>query len=194
MAPLTFLVLAVVLVASALTVVLHPNPVKSAMALVVTLFVLAVVFVFLEAHMIAALQVIVYAGAIMVLFLFVIMLLNLRDDAPRQRAPGHAMLSLGAWLGGAVMAAELAWVFLHTSFGAPVAAPQGYGGAEGVARSLFTDFLLPFELTSLLLLVAVVGAVVLAQRRAVVATDRPQAERRRPGAGASATSALGRSA
>ena len=92
MGPLTFAALAAGLVASALTVVLHPNPVKSAMALVATLFLLAVVFVFLGAHMIAALQVIVYAGAIMVLFLFVIMLLNLGGDASLRERSGPARI------------------------------------------------------------------------------------------------------
>jgi NADH-quinone oxidoreductase subunit J len=187
MGPLTFLVLAAALIASALTVVLHPNPVKSALALVVTLFVLAVVFVFLEAHMIAALQVIVYAGAIMVLFLFVIMLLNLRDDAPEERVPGRAALSLGAWVGGAVMAAALSRLFLQTPFPVPPAASQGYGGAEGVARSLFVDFLLPFELTSILLLVAVVGAVVLAQRRTLTGIAHGQVQQRPPSVGAGQT-------
>jgi NADH-quinone oxidoreductase subunit J len=162
--PLTFAVLATLLVLSALTVVLHPNPVKSAMALVGTLFLLAVVFVFLEAHMIAALQVIVYAGAIMVLFLFVIMLLNLQDAGAEERG-ARTGLRIAAWLGGAALAGELAWTFVRMPSAAPAAAPAGYGTAAAVARSLFTDFTLPFELTSILLLVAVVGAVVLAQRR-----------------------------
>lgn len=166
MGPITFAVLAVALVASALTVVVHPSPVKSAMALVVTLFLLAVVFVFLDAHMIAALQVIVYAGAIMVLFLFVIMLLNLSDDGAEARQGGRVLFRVGAWMGGAVLAAELAAVFLRVPFPAPAAAPAGYGGAEAVATTLFVEELLPFELTSILLLVAIVGAVVLAQRRA----------------------------
>ena len=165
MGPLTFAALAAGLVASALTVVLHPNPVKSAMALVATLFLLAVVFVFLGAHMIAALQVIVYAGAIMVLFLFVIMLLNLQDEAGETRGGSRVALRVGAWLGGSVLAAELVVLFLRLPLAPPSAAPEGYGGAAAVARSLFTDYLFPFELTSILLLVAVVGAVVLAQRR-----------------------------
>jgi len=163
MGPLTFAVLAVLLVVSALAVVLHPNPVKGAMALVATLFVLAVVFVFLDAHMIAALQVIVYAGAIMVLFLFVIMLLSLQDDLPE--GGGRVGLRTAAWIGGGALACAVAWICLRSPLGAPPEAPQGYGGVEAVARSLFTDFLLPFELTSILLLVAVIGAVVLAQRR-----------------------------
>jgi NADH-quinone oxidoreductase subunit J len=166
MGPVTFAVLAIALVASALTVVLHPSPVKSAMALVMTLFLLAVVFVFLDAHMIAALQVIVYAGAIMVLFLFVIMLLNLSDDGAEVRQRGHALFRLGAWVGGGVLAGELVALFLRVPFPPPATPPAGYGGAEAVATTLFVDNLLPFELTSILLLVAVVGAVVLAQRRA----------------------------
>ena len=166
MGPLTFAVLAIALVASALTVVVHPNPVKCAMALVVTLFLLAVTFVFLEAHMIAALQIIVYAGAIMVLFLFVIMLLNLSDDAAETRHQGHALVRLGAWVGGGILAGELSALLLRVPFGPAPAVAAGYGGAEAVATSLFVDYLLPFELASILLLIAVVGAVVLAQRRA----------------------------
>ncbi len=166
MGPITFAVLAAALVVSALTVVVHPSPVKSAMALVVTLFLLAVVFVFLDAHMIAALQVIVYAGAIMVLFLFVIMLLNLSDDGAEARHRGGALFRVGAWGGGAILAAELAALFLRVPFPAPAATAAGYGGVDAVATALFVDELLPFELTSILLLVAIVGAVVLAQRRA----------------------------
>jgi NADH-quinone oxidoreductase subunit J len=164
MGPITFAALAVGLLVAALTVVLHPSPVKSAMALVVTLFLLAIVFVFLEAHMIAALQVIVYAGAIMVLFLFVIMLLNLQDNTAETRRSRRVALRAGAWLGGGALAAELVALFMRAPSASPGTAPEGYGGATAVARSLFTDYLLPFELTSILLLVAVVGAVVLAQR------------------------------
>ena len=159
-----FLVLAVLTVVAALTVVLHPSPVKSALALIVTLFVLAVIFVLLEAHMIAALQIIVYAGAIMVLFLFVIMLLNLQNEDPDRGRRRLALRGL-AWAGGIVLAIELALLVRTSPVGTPGKVPAGYGGAEAVAKSLFTDFLLPFELTSLLLLVAVVGAVVLAQKQ-----------------------------
>jgi len=166
MGPVTFFLLAAALVVSALTVVVHPNPVKSAMALVATLFLLAVEFVFLGAHMIAALQVIVYAGAIMVLFLFVIMLLNLSDEESEARRSGRALFRIGAWIGGGVLAAELAALFLRVPFPAPAAPPAGYGGAESVATALFVDYALPFELTSILLLIAVIGTVVLAQRRA----------------------------
>jgi NADH-quinone oxidoreductase subunit J len=166
MGQFTFAVMAIALIASALTVVVHPNPVKSAMALVVTLFLLAIVFVFLGAHMIAALQIIVYAGAIMVLFLFVIMLLNLSDDGAEARVRGGAFFRLAAWVGGGVLAGELSALFLRAPLAAAPAVAEGYGGVDAVATSLFTDFLLPFELTSILLLVAIVGAVVLGQRRA----------------------------
>ncbi len=165
MGALAFAILALLLLTSALTVVLHPNPVKSALALVMTLFLLAVTFVLLEAHMIAALQVIVYAGAIMVLFLFVIMLLNLQAEAPEAGGPGRTGLRIAAWIGGGGLAAQLIWLVLRGGSATPAAAPAGYGSAEAVARSLYTDFLFPFELTSLLLLVAVIGAVALAQRR-----------------------------
>ena len=164
MGALLFLALAAATVIAALTVVLHPNPVKSALGLVVTLFLLAVIFVLLEAHMIAALQVIVYAGAIMVLFLFVIMLLNLQNEDP-EGGRRRGALRVAAWLGGAVLAAELAWLTHGAPTGDSKAMSAGYGGAEAVAKSLFTNFLLPFELTSILLLVAVVGAVVLAQKQ-----------------------------
>jgi NADH-quinone oxidoreductase subunit J len=166
MATAAFLVFAVLLVGSAVLVVVHPNPVKSAMALVVVLFLLAVAFVLLDAHMIAVLQVIVYAGAIVVLFLFVIMLLNLQDEDRLARVETRPpAMRVVAWLGGAALAFELAWLFLSLPLGERAAATAGYGGAEAVARSLFTDFLLPFELTSVLLLVAIVGAVLLAQHR-----------------------------
>jgi NADH-quinone oxidoreductase subunit J len=167
MSPATFIVLAIALVASAITVVVHPSPVKSAMALVGTLFLLAVEFVFLDAHMIAALQVIVYAGAIMVLFLFVIMLLNLTNDGAETetRHRGGGLIRLGAWIGGGILAGELVMLFLRVPFPEPAAPPAGYGGVESVSTTLFVDWALPFELTSILLLVAVVGAVVLAQRR-----------------------------
>ncbi len=165
MGAILFLLLAVGTIVAALGVVLHPNPVKSALFLVVTLFLLAVVFVLLEAHMLAALQIIVYAGAIMVLFLFVIMLLNLQNEDPDR---GHRRVTLRvlAWIGGGMLAVELALLVRGAPVGAPSgAAPAGYGGATAVAKSLFTDFLFPFELTSILLLVAVVGAVVLAQKQ-----------------------------
>ena len=100
----------------------------------------------------------------MVLFLFVIMLLNLQTDDPERGRRSFALRGL-AWVGGVVLAGELAFLVSGGPAAHPGAAPAGYGGAVAVARSLYADFLLPFELTSILLLVAVVGAVVLAQKQ-----------------------------
>ena len=100
----TFFALAVPLVVVAIMVIAHPSPVYSALFLVLTLFLLAVYFLFLNAHMVAALQIIVYAGAIMVLFLFVIMLLNLQSDTLRTQRHG---LGRAAIIGGVILLAEL---------------------------------------------------------------------------------------
>jgi NADH-quinone oxidoreductase subunit J len=159
----TFFSLALPLIVVAAMVILHPNPVYSALFLVLTLFLLAVYFLFLDAHMIAALQIIVYAGAIMVLFLFVIMLLNLQRESQENPRRG---LRIAATVGGALLIAELVLLLHRTPNGAgqpPL--PEGYGTVLALSERLFTDFLLPFEITSVLLLVAVVGAVVLAKRQ-----------------------------
>lgn len=157
-----FLILAALTVATALTVILHRNPVYSALGLVATLFLLAVLFIGLDAHMVAALQIIVYAGAIVVLFLFVIMLLNLQVEE-RSSAP-VPMIVLAALGGGALCGLVLAGI-RRTPLGAPVPVHAGFGGTEPLAERLFTVYLLPFELTSLLLLVAIVGAVVVGRKR-----------------------------
>lgn len=158
----TFLALAVPLVAVAIMVIAHPSPVYSALFLVLTLFLLAVYFLFLDAHVVAALQIIVYAGAIMVLFLFVIMLLNLQSETLRAQRRG---LGRVAMIGGVVLAAELGLLLARpTADQAPDAPPEGFGTVEALSRELFTTYVLPFEVTGLLLLVAVIGAVVLAKR------------------------------
>lgn len=158
----TFLALAVPLVAVAIMVIAHPSPVYSALFLVLTLFLLAVYFLFLDAHVVAALQIIVYAGAIMVLFLFVIMLLNLQSETLRAQRRG---LGRVAMIGGVVLAAELGLLLARpTADPAPDAPPEGFGTVEALSRELFTTYVLPFEVTGLLLLVAVIGAVVLAKR------------------------------
>jgi NADH-quinone oxidoreductase subunit J len=147
---LTFSILAVLLVFFATLVILHPSPVYSALSLVLTMSLLAVYFFFLDAHLLGWLQIIVYAGAVMVLFLFVIMLLNLQKAA------------MG---GGAVLAVELFLLFNRTTTpDSQNALPEGFGTVLSLSEKLFTDFLLPFEITSILLLVAAVGAVVLAKR------------------------------
>ena len=155
-----FYALAGLLVLSSLMVVFQRNVVHCALALVAALFLIAILFLTLHAPMVAALQVLVYAGAIMVLFLFVIMFLN--PAALEQRR--------GAWWGFASMVALLlagALFALMTNdepAADPVAATELFGSPESLAKSLFTDFVLPFEIASLLLLVAMIGAVVLAKR------------------------------
>ena len=156
-----FLILAAVSVISALVVILHPHPVYSALSLVVTLFQIAALFILLDAEMIAFLQVLVYAGAIMVLFLFVIMLLNLQrsnEGVP----PGWRAIVL---VTGVILAGELGWYFLRIPMPAGGGAVDAsYGSVAALGRKLFVDHLLSFEITSILLLVAIVGAVVIARR------------------------------
>ncbi len=138
------------------------NAVASALSLVVTMVSLAVIYVLLEAHLIAAIQIIVYAGAIVVLFLFVVMLLNLRQD---DFAPGRQRLvkAAGALLGVFAVTQLLRWIDL----GLPPlpAVPMGFGGHRVVGIALYTDYVLLVELIALLLLTAIVGAVVLAKRK-----------------------------
>ena len=163
MDPITFFALAIPLIIVAGLVVVHPNPVYSALFLVLTLFLLAVYYLFLDAHMVAFLQIIVYAGAVMVLFLFVIMLLNLQTDPHQNWRRGLSQAALG---GGAILVIELIVLLSRTpSETATAELPQGFGTVAAMSERLFTDFLIPFEVTSVLLLVAVIGAVVLAQRQ-----------------------------
>ncbi len=158
-----FWVFAIPLIVTALGVVMARNPVYAAMNLVAAFFFLAGVYVLLTAHLVAFLQVLVYAGAIMVLFLFVIMLLSLSDEelgVPRVRA----MQVLGA-AGGI----GLAWVVLN-AIRSITSQPARFVGADfgtvkAVGKLLFTQYLLPLEAASVLLLVAIVGAVVVAKQR-----------------------------
>ena len=162
MTPAPFLVLAVLTVVAALTVIVHRNPVHGACALVATLFLLSVFFVGLGAQMVAVLQVIVYAGAIVVLFLFVIMLLNLQAES---RAMGAGPLVAAAAAGGLALAALVIAGIRRTAAAPTAELPAGFGDTITLAERLFTTYLLPFELTSVLLLVAVVGAVAMARRQ-----------------------------
>ncbi|MGQ0744511.1 MAG: NADH-quinone oxidoreductase subunit J family protein [Acidimicrobiales bacterium] len=148
----------------ALGVVLARNPVHSALMLVMTLFGVAVLFVAQAAHFLAAVQVIVYAGAIVVLFLFVIMLLGI-DKSEESRAdpivgqrPLAVLAGIGV-LGGVLLIARATWVSGIPSDAGPLSGPGS--NVAKLARVLFSRYLLAFEVTSLLLVIAVVGAVVL---------------------------------
>jgi NADH-quinone oxidoreductase subunit J len=138
------------------------NTVASALSLVVTMVCLAAVYVLLEAHLVAAIQIMVYAGAIVVLFLFVVMLLNLRED---EFAPGRQWLlkSFGV-LGGLLVLVQLLRLLSEPLPEAP-ALPVGFGGYRQVGIALYTDYVLLVEVVGLLLLAAIVGALILAKRK-----------------------------
>jgi NADH-quinone oxidoreductase subunit J len=158
-----FYLFAALAVAGALGMVLNlRNAVAGAMSLVLTMIALGGVYVLLEAYLVGVLQILVYAGAIVVLFLFVVMLLNLRGEAFGAERQGFAKL-LGVAV-VAVLLAEFVWL-LPGAFGPAPAVPEGFGGYRAIGLALFTDWVLAFEVTSLLLLAAMVGAVVLAKRR-----------------------------
>lgn len=159
---IAFYFIALVTLASALLVVLHRNPIYSALGLVNTLFMIAVSFVMLDAELIAMLQVIVYAGAIVILFLFVIMLLNVESEVRTARVSklGTAGVALAL-----LLALELCVFALVREPSTTQQLPPGFGSTELLAENLFSHGMLSFELTSLLLLVAVVGAVVMARRK-----------------------------
>ena len=158
-----FYVFAVLAVISALGMVMNlRNTVASAMSLVVTMISLAGIYVVLEAHFVAVLQIMVYAGAILVLFLFVVMLLNLRGDAfkpPRSRAIKLLGAVLGVWVLGSFL------MLLPGALPAVTAIPADFGGYRQVGLSLYRTYVVAFEASSFLLLAAIVGAVVLAKRR-----------------------------
>lgn len=162
-----FFLMSAAILAAALGVVLNTHPIRSALCLAVTLFLLAAMFVFLDAHMVAALQIIVYAGAILVLFLFVIMLLNLEHEPVQRRRRNFvvAAAAAGLILAVAVLASLFAGGAVLPGPGLQAAVPETFGTSAILAERLFTHFVLPFEITSVLLLVAVLGAVVLAKRR-----------------------------
>lgn len=165
---LVFAVSAVIVLGGAIGVITSKNPVHSALSLVVTLFGIAVLFIEQQADFLAAVQVIVYAGAIVVLFLFVIMLLgvdeheNVDVDPLRGQRPAAALLALVAVVEIVLLGFFAHWVTGQASVAGQLSGPGP--NVEKLARSIFTRYLLPFEVTSALLIIAVVGAVVLARR------------------------------
>lgn len=167
---IAFYIVAFLAVASAVNVLFLRSPVYCALSMVATFFFLGVLYILLNQEFVAAIQILIYAGAIMVLFLFVIMLLNLRPGAtPRNMRFGLSkVLGIGLTMG---ILAQLVGVF-----SSPLArlGPMGEyseeriaqeGSIEIVADLLFTKYVLPFEVISILLMVSVMGAVVLAKKR-----------------------------
>lgn len=164
-----FLTLALLAGAAALAMVLQRHPVYSALCLILTLFAQGGLYILLHAQLIAFVHIIVYAGAIMVLFLFVIMLLDLRPEEHPPMQFNRIGVVLGLVLAGALLAELALGVGPQINLG-----PRGphdvetlriLGNTQEVARVLFREYLIPFELTSLILLSAMVGALVLAKRR-----------------------------
>jgi NADH-quinone oxidoreductase subunit J len=158
-----FWIFAVPLILSAIGVVVARNPVNAAISLVAAFFFLAGIYILLTAHLLAFLQVLVYAGAIMVLFLFVIMLLTTGDDDfGRSRMK---VMQLGGMAGAAGVGVVIVLAVRDLGRLAMPVVPNDFGTVKAVGRLLYTQYLLPFEVTSLLLLVAIVGAVVVAKQR-----------------------------
>jgi NADH-quinone oxidoreductase subunit J len=162
----TFYVFAVILVLSALRVITTRNPVYSALFLVLAFFTSAALWVLLQAEFLAITLVLVYVGAVMVLFLFVVMMLDINLD--RLREGFWSYLPLGATV-GALMVLEMGLVLWNRYAGLqstpPAQAQQGYSNTKALGRLLYTEYAYPFELAAVLLLVAIVAAIALTLRR-----------------------------
>jgi NADH-quinone oxidoreductase subunit J len=161
MEPVLFLLFGAIAVCGAILVVTRKHPMSSALYLILTLFAVAALFVLRQAHFLAAIQVIVYAGAIVVLFIFVIMLINVPEDRlPVERRTAFRILGVVAAglliLEGAVLARR---------FAPSPASNVDAGSVQAIGKALFTDYLLAFEITSVLLLAAVIGAITLAKKK-----------------------------
>jgi len=156
-----FILFGAIAVCGAIMVVARKSPMASALYLILTLFAVAALFVLRQAHFLAAVQVIVYAGAVVVLFVFVIMLINVPENRlPVERAT--TMRVLGVLAAGFFI---LESAVLARRFSMPIGPAVEVGTVEAVGRALFTDYLLAFEITSVLLLAAVIGAIALAKRK-----------------------------
>ncbi len=165
-----FWLFSVMAIGAALTMVTRRSPVAAALWLVNVMFALAALYVMLGAHFLGAAQVLVYAGAIMVVFVFVVMLLNLGEqDVQEKRSMGAAV---GATLLAALLLAELTYVIRASALPADQLAAVDVDALAPIANALFTDNIVAFEVTSILLLVAVIGAVVLAKRGKVAGEAR----------------------
>jgi NADH-quinone oxidoreductase subunit J len=175
-----FIVFGAIAVAAAVNLLAQRHPINSALSLIVVMASIAALFLLMGAEFVAAIQVIVYAGAIMVLFVFVIMLLNAGEE---ERTPGSRVAMLLGFPAVVVVAGLVGWTLLaRNPHPGSVSLGSGFvGSPTAIAHLLFRDFLLPFEVTSVLILIAIMGAVVLASPAGTTtgpgSPERPPAKR-----------------
>ena len=165
---LIFYPLAGLCVLFALGVVINKSPIGSAMSLIAMMLGLSGIFILQQAHFIAILQIIIYAGAIMVLFMFVIMLLNLKDQGEDKKWLSRDKNLLLTVLTGLLVTGvlyKIIKIINSSEFNSPAPLPESFGTVREVGTILFTKFVLPFEVASILLLVAMIGSVVLAKSK-----------------------------
>jgi NADH-quinone oxidoreductase subunit J len=156
-----FLIFGAICVAAAVNLLVQRHPISSALSLIVVMGSLAVLYLLLGAEFVAVIQVIVYAGAIMVLFVFVIMLLNAGVE---ERTRGSRVAMQFGAPGAVLFVIAVIWSLLRRGPDEMLPVGAMYGSPEAIGKLLFRDFLLPFEVTSVLILIAIMGAVVLARR------------------------------
>ena len=159
-----FLMFGAICVAGAVNLLVQRHPINGALSLIAVMAALAVEYMLLGAEFVAAVQVIVYAGAIMVLFVFVIMLLNAGVEEQSKGSRVAYLFGIPGMLVGSLL---VAWVVLKHSGTEAVAAGAMPGPPKAIGEQLFHEFLLPFEITSILILIAIMGAVVLASKPTV---------------------------
>jgi NADH-quinone oxidoreductase subunit J len=172
-----FSVFGIICVGGAVNLLVQRHPINSALSLVVVMGSLAVEYLLLGAEFVAAVQVIVYAGAIMVLFVFVIMLLNAGEEEHTQGSRVAALVGIPGMLALTVI---ICWALIRSqqgsvALGVTPEAAKAFGNPSDIAQLLFHDFLLPFEVTSILVLIAIMGAVVLAARPESVQETKKEA-------------------
>ena len=156
-----FLAFGAVCIAGAINLLVQRHPINSALSLVVVMAAIAGEYLLLGAEFVAAVQVIVYAGAVMVLFVFVIMLLNAGEEEHSKGSHVALIIGVPGMLTGSLL---IAWVLLHHPGMGTAKIGEQPGPPADLARLLFHDFLLPFEVTSILILIAILGSVVLAAK------------------------------
>ncbi len=162
---LLFIILGVLAMASAIVTIAHKNPIVSAMSLVVHFFMLAGLYLTLNAQFIAVIQVLVYAGAIMVLVIFVIMLLNLRDEDQLREKLNFRKVIAGLFAVGLIL--QFVTMYLAGK-GDNISLPEKsieIGSAQSIGQALFSQYIVPFEAIAILLIVAIIGAIVLSKRK-----------------------------